>query len=102
MRYVRDPSNGIRNTVTALREIARTPADWHRIMHDHAQVRALLRHQDMLDSMTTDLKASGHRDDHRFILAKRARREISRRLEELGLDPNKTDRLPRNYRYPKN
>lgn len=88
--------------VTALREIARTPADWHRIMHDHAQVRALLRHQDMLDSMTTDLKASGHRDDHRFILAKRARREISRRLEELGLDPNKTDRLPRNYRYPKN
>ena len=91
--------------VTAVREIARTPSDWRTIVREHAQVRALLHHQDRLKRMaeTLDtLEAHGHGDEHRAELVERARREIDRQLKELGLDPQLTTQLPHNYRYPKN
>lgn len=91
--------------VTAVREIAHTPSDWRTIVREHAQVRALLHHQDRLKRMaeTLDaLEAHGHGDEHRAELVERARREIDRQLKELGLDPQLTTQLPHNYRYPKN
>ena len=91
--------------VTAVREIAHTPSDWQTIVREHAQVRALLHHQDRLKRLaeTLDaLEAHGHGDEHRAELVKRARREIDRQLKELGLDPQLTTQLPHNYRYPKN
>ena len=91
--------------VTAVREIAHTPSDWRTIVREHAQVRALLHHQDRLKRLaeTLDtLEAHGHGNEHRAELVKRARREIDRQLKELGLDPQLTTQLPHNYRYPKN
>ena len=91
--------------VIAVREIAHTPSDWREIVREHAQVRALLHHQDRLKRMaeTLDtLEAHGRGDEHRAELVERARREIDRQLKELGLDPQLTTQLPHNYRYPKN
>ena len=94
--------------VTAVREIAHTPSDWRTIVREHAQVRALLHHQDRLKRMAETLDAlekmgtMGHGDEYRAELVKRARREIDRQLKELGLDPQLTTQLPHNYRYPKN
>lgn len=104
--------------VTAVREIAHTPSDWREIVREHAQVRALLHHQDRLKRMAETLDAlekmgtmghgdaahsnAGHGDEYRAELVKRARREIDRQLKELGLDPQLTTQLPHNYRYPKN
>ena len=91
--------------VTAVREIAHTPSDWRTIVREHAQVRALLHHQDRLKRMaeTLDtLEAHERGDEHRAELVERARREIDRQLKELGLDPQLTTQLPHNYRYPKN
>ena len=35
--------------VTAVREIAHTPSDWRTIVREHAQVRALLHHQSVME-----------------------------------------------------
>ena len=94
--------------VTAVREIAHTPSDWRTIVREHAQVRALLHHQDRLKRMAETLKSLEKQeglnglDSRRAELVERARLEIDRQLKELGLDPQLTTQLPHNYRYPKN
>ena len=94
--------------VTAVREIAHTPSDWRTIVREHAQVRALLHHQDRLKRMAETLESLEKQeglnglDSRRAELVERARLEIDRQLKELGLDPQLTTQLPHNYRYPKN
>ena len=94
--------------VTAVREIAHTPSDWQTIVREHAQVRALLHHQDRLKRMAETLESLEKQeglnglDSRRAELVERARLEIDRQLKELGLDPQLTTQLPHNYRYPKN
>ena len=94
--------------VTAVREIAHTPSDWREIVREHAQVRALLHHQDRLKRMAETLESLEKQeglnglDSRRAELVERARLEIDRQLKELGLDPQLTTQLPHNYRYPKN
>lgn len=94
--------------VTAVREIAHTPSDWRTIVREHAQVRALLHHQDRLKRMAEMLESLEKQeglnglDSRRAELVERARLEIDRQLKELGLDPQLTTQLPHNYRYPKN
>lgn len=94
--------------VTAVREIAHTPSEWRAIVREHAQVRALLHHQDRLKRMAETLESLEKQeglnglDSRRAELVERARLEIDRQLKELGLDPQLTTQLPHNYRYPKN
>ena len=94
--------------VTAVREIAHTPSDWREIVREHAQVRALLHHQDRLKRMAETLESLEKQeglnglDSRRAELVERTRLEIDRQLKELGLDPQLTTQLPHNYRYPKN
>ena len=94
--------------VTAVREIAHTPSDWRTIVREHAQVRALLHHQDRLKRLAETLESLEKQeglnglDSRRAELVERARLEIDRQLKELGLDPQLTTQLPHNYRYPKN
>ncbi len=94
--------------VTAVREIAHTPSDWRTIVREHAQVRALLHHQDRLKRMAETLESLEKQeglnglDSRRAELVERARLEIDRQLKELGLNPQLTTQLPHNYRYPKN
>ena len=94
--------------VTAVREIAHTPSDWQTIVREHAQVRALLHHQDRLKRLAETLESLEKQeglnglDSRRAELVERARLEIDRQLKELGLDPQLTTQLPHNYRYPKN
>ena len=94
--------------VTAVREIAHTPSDWQTIVREHAQVRALLHHQDRLKRMAETLESLEKQeglnglDSRRAELVERARLEIDRQLKELGLNPQLTTQLPHNYRYPKN
>ena len=94
--------------VTAVREIAHTPSDWRTIVREHAQVRALLHHQDRLKRMAETLESLEKQeglnglDSRRAELVERARLEIDRQLKELGLDPQLTTQLPHSYRYPKN
>lgn len=86
--------------VTAVREIAHTPSDWRTIVREHAQVRALLHHQDRLKRMAETLKSLEKQeglnglDSRRAELVERARLEIDRQLKELGLDPQLTTQLP--------
>ena len=92
--------------VTAVQEILRTPSDWQHIMHDHAEIHELLRHRSLIDELAEKAKnaASDGSGDaaERFALARKARHELDRRLEELGLDPKSVHDLPRDYRLPKN
>lgn len=94
--------------VTAVREIAHTPSDWREIVREHAQVRALLHHQDRLKRLAETLESLEKQeglnglDSRRAELVERARLEIDRQLKELGLDPQLTTQLPHSYRYPKN
>ena len=86
--------------VTAVREIAHTPSDWRTIVREHAQVRALLHHQDRLKRMAETLESLEKQeglnglDSRRAELVERARLEIDRQLKELGLDPQLTTQLP--------
>lgn len=96
--------------VETVKEIAQTPRDWRAILLDQWHLRQLLRQEVDEETIKRVLLRAGHRshrnlspeEEEKLVQAviARIREERAKRFNELGLEPDSDDALPKHYQYP--